>query len=57
MAHWLIAKEIAEADAARAEIKEKGTYWAGDEISTLRRRVASLRKQLDEEREKSRERT
>lgn len=43
----VIKREIAEADAVRAEIKQKGTYWAGDEIWKLRRQVASLRKQLE----------
>jgi hypothetical protein len=37
-----------EQDAVRAEIKQRGTYWAGTEIWDLRRRVASLRKQLAE---------
>lgn len=47
------AREIAEADLVRAEIKAKGTYWAGTEIWELRRQVASLRKQLADERAKS----
>lgn len=44
-----------EADKVREEIKQRGTYWAGDEIATLRRRLVSaraanevLRRQLDE---------
>lgn len=47
-----------EADKVRDEIKQRGTYWAGDEIATLRRRLASaraanevLRRQLDERNE------
>ncbi|WP_315759342.1 hypothetical protein [Bradyrhizobium sp. SZCCHNRI2007] len=39
-------REIAEADAARAEIKQKGTYWAGTEIADLRRQVARLQTKL-----------
>lgn len=46
----VIDREIAEANEVREEIKRRGTYWAGDEIWKLRRQVASLRKQLDEER-------
>jgi ubiquinone biosynthesis protein UbiJ len=44
----VIKREIAEADEVRAEIKQRGTYWAGDEIWKLRRQVASLRKRLAE---------
>jgi ubiquinone biosynthesis protein UbiJ len=44
----VIKREIAEADAVRAEIKARGTYWAGDEIWTLRRQVAALRNRVAE---------
>lgn len=44
----VIKREIAEADEVRQEIKTKGTYWAGDEIWKLRRRVAFLQKRLAE---------
>lgn len=46
-----IKQEIAEENLVRDEIKQKGTYWAGSEIWKLRRQIASLRKQLKEERE------
>lgn len=39
-------REIAEADLVRAEIKQKGTYWAGDQIWSLRRTVAALRTRI-----------
>jgi len=41
-------RDRAQADAVRAEIKQKGTYWAGDEIWQLRRQVAILRKRVAE---------
>ena len=44
----IIKREIAEADEVRREIKDKGTYWAGDEIWKLRRQVDALRKRLAE---------
>jgi hypothetical protein len=44
----VIKREIAEEDAVRAEIKQRGTYWAGSEIWKLRRQVATLRKRLQE---------
>jgi len=44
----VIKREIAEAYEVRKEIKAKGTHWAGDEIWTLRRQVAALRKRLAE---------
>jgi ubiquinone biosynthesis protein UbiJ len=44
----VIKREIAEADAVRAEIKTRGTYWAGDEIWKLRRQVAALRARVVE---------
>lgn len=40
-------RDAAERDLVRAEIKQRGTYWAGGEIWELRRQAASLRKQLD----------
>jgi hypothetical protein len=46
----VIDREIAEANEVREEIKRRGTYWAGGEIWKLRRQVASLRRQLTEER-------
>jgi ubiquinone biosynthesis protein UbiJ len=39
-------REIAEADLVREEIKRKGTYWAGDQIWSLRLTVAALRARL-----------
>lgn len=42
----VIKREQVEVDEVRAEIAQKGTYWAGDEIWRLRRRVVGLRKQL-----------
>ncbi len=42
------ARDRAEADEIRNEIKTKGTYWAGGEIWKLRRLVASLRRRLAE---------
>jgi hypothetical protein len=44
----VIQREIAEADEVRAEIRRRGTYWAGDEIWKLRREVKALRKRLAE---------
>lgn len=44
----VIKREIVEADEVRAEIKQKGTYWAGDEIWKLRRQVVALRKRVAE---------
>lgn len=46
-------RDRAAADAVRAEIKQRGTYWAGNEIWELRRQVASLRKRLAESEGKS----
>jgi spore coat protein CotF len=46
----VIKQEIAEADQVRAEIKQKGTYWAGDEIWKLRRDVAYWKKAAQEAR-------
>lgn len=40
------ARDQAEANAVRTEIKQRGTYWAGGEIWQLRKTVASLRKRL-----------
>lgn len=48
-----IARDLAEADKVREEIKQRGTYWAGSEIWGLRRQVASLRKRIAEMEEKS----
>lgn len=39
-------RDRAAADAVRAEIKQRGTYWAGTEIWELRRQVKSLRARL-----------
>ncbi len=44
----VIKREIAEADEVRAEIKQRGTYWAANEIWKLRRQVVALRKRLAE---------
>jgi hypothetical protein len=35
---------FAEEEKVRAEIKQKGTYWAAEEIYRLRRRVAMFEK-------------
>lgn len=43
----VIKREIAEADLVRAEIKTRGTHWAGGEIWRLRRLVASLCAELE----------
>lgn len=43
----VIDREIAEENLVRDEIKQKGTYWAGSEIWTLRRQVKALRRRLD----------
>lgn len=48
-------REAAERTLVRQEIKQRGTYWAGNEIWDLRREVASLRKRLAAEKEKSRD--
>lgn len=48
----IIRRDIAAADEVRAEIKQRGTYWAGTEIWELRRQVASLRKRLAEHEQK-----
>jgi hypothetical protein len=45
-----VKREIAEADQVRAEIKQRGTYWAGDEIWKLRRDVAYWKKAAQEAR-------
>ncbi len=37
-------RDARQRDEVRAEIKQKGTYWAGSEIWELRRQVASLQK-------------
>jgi hypothetical protein len=42
------ARDQAQADLVRAEIKQRGAYWAGQEIWELRRQVASLRKRVAE---------
>lgn len=42
----IFKQEIAEADEVRKEIAERGTYWAGDQIWSLRRTVAALRARL-----------
>lgn len=49
----VFARDQAAADAVRAEIKQRGTYWAGGEIWELRRQVTSLRAQLQRERAKA----
>lgn len=41
-----MVRDFAEADACRAEIKDKGTYWAGGEIQRLRKRIAVLERNL-----------
>jgi hypothetical protein len=40
----VIEREFAEEAEVRAEIKQRGTYWAAAEICELRRQVAALRK-------------
>jgi hypothetical protein len=40
--------EADERALVRDEIKQRGTYWAGEEIWKLRRQVRSLRKQLSD---------
>jgi len=45
-----IRQSFAEEDKVRAEIKQKGTYWAAGEIYKLRRRVEMFERR---EREKS----
>ncbi|MGY2920543.1 Mg2+ and Co2+ transporter CorA [Bradyrhizobium sp. USDA 3262] len=44
----VIQRELAEEDAVRDEIKQRGTYWAASEIWKLRRQVASLRRAAKE---------
>jgi hypothetical protein len=39
-----------EMEAARAEIASKGTWWAADEITRLRRQLASAKRELQERR-------
>lgn len=41
----IMQQEFDEQDACRAEIKERGTYWAGREIWELRRSVAYWKKE------------
>ena len=45
----VIKREQAEAALVREEVVSRGTNWAGDEIWTLRRQVAALRKRLAED--------
>jgi hypothetical protein len=44
----VIKREDLEKAEVRKEVETKGTNWAGDEIWSLRRQVASLRKKLAE---------
>jgi hypothetical protein len=41
----MFACEQHQMDSARAEIRERGTYWAGGELYRLRRQVEYWRKQ------------
>jgi hypothetical protein len=41
----IMQREFDEQDDCRAEIKERGTYWAGREIWELRRAVAYWKKE------------
>lgn len=43
----MVQREFDEQDACRAEIKERGTYWAGREIWELRRQAAYWKKQAE----------
>jgi hypothetical protein len=50
----VVDRELAEQAEVRDEIKQRGSYWAASEIWKLRRQVKALRKQLDEQDERSR---
>lgn len=39
-------RDAVQRELVRGEIKQRGTYWAADEIWKLRRQVVSLRSQL-----------